>query len=79
MRFGETLIVVLEHANEAIKLIDSPLISLGHICREVRLLFVKQILKRDLFGGELRSLEISYFRYGRYGTHILLLLLSPVS
>src|SRR6516164_5374023 len=31
--------------------------------------------KRDLFGGELRSLEISYFRYGRYGTHIFLLLL----
>ena len=60
MRFGETLIVVLEHANEAIQLVDSPLISLGHICREVRLLFVEQILKRNLF--ELHSLEITYFR-----------------
>ena len=75
MRFGETLIVVLEHANEAIKLIDSPLISLGHICGKVRPLFFEQGLNRDLFGGELRSLEISYFRYGRYGTHIFLLLL----
>jgi len=57
---GKALIVVLEHTNKPIELVDSPLVGLCRIRSKIRLLFVEQLLGPGLFAHGLSECCLKY-------------------
>src|SRR5262245_2685356 len=65
---AKTRVVLFEHANEAVELVDSPLVRLCRIGRKVGLLFVEQLLSPGHFTHGLSEscLNCLFLRFRRH-------------